>query len=96
MCPYTSQHNGITEQENRTTIDMTMRMLKAKYMRSSFWVEAMCCYAYVVQQGANVTRTEAWGGYKPNVKHLKVFRSIAYAHVPTEKGQILMIEKCRH
>ena len=30
----------------------------------------------------NTTPIEAWSGFKPNVQHLKVFRSITYAHVP--------------
>ena len=30
----------------------------------------------------NTTPIEAWSGFKPNVQHLKVFGSIAYAHVP--------------
>lgn len=30
----------------------------------------------------NVTPYEAWYGLKPDVGHLKVFESIAYAHVP--------------
>lgn len=28
---------------------------------------------------------EEWGGFKPSVSHLRIFGSIAYAHVPDEK-----------
>jgi hypothetical protein len=28
---------------------------------------------------------EAWCGVKPSVLHLKVFRSVAYAHIPNQK-----------
>ncbi|GKV24984.1 hypothetical protein SLEP1_g34508 [Rubroshorea leprosula] len=30
----------------------------------------------------NITPVEAWSGFMPSVKHLKVFGSVAYAHVP--------------
>ncbi|GAB2267118.1 hypothetical protein Dimus_037933 [Dionaea muscipula] len=29
----------------------------------------------------NITPEEAWGGYKPSVRHLRIFGSIAYAHM---------------
>ncbi|GKV33750.1 hypothetical protein SLEP1_g42213 [Rubroshorea leprosula] len=32
----------------------------------------------------NITPVEAWSGFKPSVKHLKVFGSVAYAHIPAE------------
>jgi Reverse transcriptase (RNA-dependent DNA polymerase) len=31
------------------------------------------------------TPQEAWGGQKPTVSHLKVFGSVAYAHVPNQR-----------
>jgi len=34
---------------------------------------------------ANQTPQEAWSGYKPIVSHLKVFGSVAYAHVPDQR-----------
>lgn len=33
----------------------------------------------------NKTPQEAWSGRKPSISHLRVFRSIAYAHEPDQK-----------
>jgi hypothetical protein len=33
----------------------------------------------------NITPQEAWCGVKPSVTHLKVFGSVAYAHIPDQK-----------
>jgi hypothetical protein len=32
-----------------------------------------------------ITPQEAWSGWKPSVKHLKVFGSIGYVHVPEQE-----------
>ncbi|GAB2278278.1 hypothetical protein Dimus_039278 [Dionaea muscipula] len=85
--PYTPQHNGIAERKNRSILDMARSMLKAKKMPNCFWGEAVSCAVYLLNRSPtkslqNVTPEEAWGGYKPSVKHLRIFGSIAYAHVP--------------
>ena len=61
-------------------------MLKAKGMPNSFWAEAVSCSVYLLNRSPtrsvqDITPAEAWSGYKPSVKHLKVFGSVAYAHV---------------
>ncbi|GKU98369.1 hypothetical protein SLEP1_g11381 [Rubroshorea leprosula] len=87
--PYTPQHNGVAERKNRTIMDMTRSLLKAKGMPNSFWGEAVSCSVYLLNRSPtrsvqNITPVEAWSGFKPSVKHLKVFGSIAYAHIPAE------------
>jgi len=44
----------------------------------------------------NMTLEEAWSGRKPSVEHFRIFRCIAYAHVPDEKRKKLddKGEKC--
>ncbi|GKV49004.1 hypothetical protein SLEP1_g55778 [Rubroshorea leprosula] len=32
----------------------------------------------------NITSVKAWSGFKPSVKHLKVFGFVAYAHIPAK------------
>jgi len=86
-CPYTPQHNEVVERKNRTIMDMVRSTLKAKGMPNYFWAEAVTCAVYLInrsptQSVPNTTPIEAWSGFKPNVKHLKVFGSITYAHVP--------------
>ena len=38
------------------------------------------------------TPQEAWNGQKPTISHLKVFGSIAYAHVPDQRRTKLKIK----
>ena len=64
-------------------------MLKAKNMPKEFWAEAVACAVYLSNRSPtkNVkdqTPQEAWSGVKPRVDHLRVFGSIAYAHVPDQ------------
>jgi transposase InsO family protein len=85
--PYTPQQNGVAERKNRTIFDMIRSMLKTKNMPKEFWAEAMQCTVYVQnlcphQILENKTSQEYWTGYNPNVTHLRVFRSVGYAHVP--------------
>ena len=61
--------------------------MKAKRLPKFFWAEAVSCAVYLSNRSPtkNVrdqTPQEAWSGRKPSVKHLRIFRSIAYAHVP--------------
>jgi len=79
-CPYTPQHNEVAERKNRTIMDMTRSMLKAKGMPNYFWVEAITCAVYLINKSPtrsvpNTTPIEAWSGFKSNVQHLKVFGS---------------------
>ncbi|RDX82228.1 hypothetical protein CR513_37009, partial [Mucuna pruriens] len=65
---------------------MARCMLKAKSMPKEFWVEVVSCAVYLSNHSntRNVkgqTRQEAWSEVKPKVNHLRVFGSIAYAHV---------------
>ena len=44
----------------------------------------------------NMTLEEAWSGRKPTVDHFRIFKCIAYAHIPNEKMRKLENkgEKC--
>lgn len=66
----TPYHNRVVEQKNQTIMDMTRSMLKAKGLPNK---ECLKYYPWKV-----------WNGFKPNMKHLKVFGSIVYAYVPAE------------
>jgi len=72
ICPYSSQHNGVDERKNRTIMDITRSMLKAKGMPNYFWVEAVTCAAYLINKSPtrsvpDTTPIEAWSRFKPNV-----------------------------
>ena len=87
--PYTPQQNGVVERKNRIILDMVRSMLKSKRMPKEFWAEAVQCAIYVQNQCPHAklddqTPQEAWSGQKPTISHLKVFGSVAYAHVPDQ------------
>jgi len=59
-------------------------------MPKVFWAEAVQCAIYVQNRCPHVklddqTPQEAWSGQKPTISHLKVFGSVAYAHVSVQR-----------
>jgi transposase InsO family protein len=87
---YTPQHNGVTERMNRTLLGMVRSMLNFKGLSPSYWVEAVHTAVYLrnISPTASldgITPYEAWYGFKPRIKHLRVFGSVCYALVPKEK-----------
>ncbi|MCH84599.1 retrovirus-related pol polyprotein from transposon tnt 1-94, partial [Trifolium medium] len=85
--PYTPQHNGLAERRNRTILDMARSMLKQKNMPPKFWGEAVSAAVYILNKCPtkklkSKVPEEAWSGRKPNVKHLKIFGSLCYKHIP--------------
>ncbi|KAJ7957455.1 Retrovirus-related Pol polyprotein from transposon TNT 1-94 [Quillaja saponaria] len=88
--PMTPQQNGVAERKNRTILNMARCLLKSKNMPKEFWAEAVSCAVYLSNRCPtkgveNQTHQEAWSGKKPNVSHLRIFGSIAYAHVPDQE-----------
>ena len=88
--PYTPQQNGIAERKNRTIVDMTRSMIKTKGLPKEFWAEAVNCSVYIQNRCPHQilgqkTPQEFWSGHKPNVGHLRVFGSVAYAHLPDQQ-----------
>ncbi|KAK4380842.1 Retrovirus-related Pol polyprotein from transposon RE1 [Sesamum angolense] len=59
-------------------------------LAKAFWAEAVYTAVYLLNRCPtkavqNMTPIEAWSGKKPSAKHLRVFSSICYVHIPTEK-----------
>ncbi|BBH04495.1 multidrug resistance-associated protein 9 [Prunus dulcis] len=59
-----------------------------------FWAEAVNTSVYILNRCptkalSKKTPFEAYGGRKPGIKHLKVFGSLCYAHVPKQQRQKL-------
>ncbi|KAL4378928.1 hypothetical protein GQ457_02G031910 [Hibiscus cannabinus] len=95
--PRSPQQNGVVERKNRTILNMARSMLKAKNMPKEFWAEAVSCAVYLSNRSPtknmdNVTPQEAWSGRKPSVRHIRVFGSIAYAHVP-DQGRLKLDDR---
>lgn len=87
IAPYTPQHNGITERRNRSILNMTKSILKAKEMPRRFQGEATSTIVYILNRYptkkiVEKTPYEALTGLKPNVGHLRVFGSTCFRHVP--------------
>ncbi|KAJ4812770.1 polyprotein [Rhynchospora pubera] len=92
--PRSPQQNGIVERKNRTILNMARTMLKRKSMPKEFWAEAVACAVYLSNRSPTkslkkITPQEAWSGWKPSVKHLRVFGSIAYVHIPQQERKKL-------
>jgi hypothetical protein len=65
-------------------------MLKSKNMPKVFWAEAVDYAVYLLNRYKtssleNITPQKAWSDFKPSISHLKVFGSVAYAHIPDQK-----------
>ena len=83
---YTPQHNGTAERRNRTIMNMVRSMLKYKELPMALWSEAAATAVYILNRCPTsrfdgITPEEAWSGFKPDVKHLRVFGSLCYKHI---------------
>ncbi|XP_057996507.1 uncharacterized protein LOC131175847 [Hevea brasiliensis] len=88
--PYSPQQNGVSKRKNRTIVEMARCMLKEKELPKEFWAEAIYTTTYLLNRLPTrsvdrMTPIEAWFESKPSAKHLKVFGSICYMHVPAVK-----------
>jgi hypothetical protein len=87
---YTPQQNGVAERMNHTLLGMARSMLSFKKLSSTYWAKAIHTSIYLRNRSPTasldeITPYEAWFGFKPRVKHLRVFESVCYALVPKEK-----------
>ncbi|KAK4401017.1 Retrovirus-related Pol polyprotein from transposon TNT 1-94 [Sesamum angolense] len=87
---YNPQQNGVSERKNRTVMEMARSMLQEKHLPKAFWAEAVYTAVYLLNRCPtkavqNMTPIEAWSGKKLSAKRLRVFGSICYVHIPTEK-----------
>ena len=72
-------------------------MLEEKSMPTFYLVEMVWTAAYIQNRiGERVSAHGLYFGWKPNLRHLRAFGSLAYVHIPDEKWRNLdlMSEKC--
>ena len=79
---------------NQTLLGMARSMLFFKGPNSCYWAEVVHTTIYLRNRSPSssldgITPFEAWYGFKPMVKHLRVFGLVCYALVPKEKLQKL-------
>lgn len=89
---YTPQQNGVAERKNRTIVEMARSMLKYKGIPNLYWAEAVHTAAYIMNRSPtkavhNMTPYEAWHKKKPVVDHFKIFGSLAYALLPSQRRE---------
>ena len=85
--PYSPQQNGSAERLNRTLVEKVRAELQGAQLEKDLWAEAMVTANYVrnrspVRSSDSKTPWELFFGQKPDVSHLRVFGSTAYAQVP--------------
>ncbi|TYJ99556.1 Retrovirus-related Pol polyprotein from transposon TNT 1-94 [Cucumis melo var. makuwa] len=88
--PYTPQQNGVSERRNRYIMEMTRCMLHEKSLPKKFWAKAANTVVFLqnrlpTKAVKEKTPFEAWYGYKPSLKFLKVFGCLCFTHVPQSK-----------
>jgi len=75
--------------KNRTLVECARGMLKGKNLSNGFWAEAVSTMVYLKNRSPTrslefKTPFEALFGYKPVVKHLRIFVCKAFANIPKE------------
>lgn len=88
--PYNPEQNGKAERFNRTLVEKARAMMQDTNMPKEFWCEAILTAAYLNNRSPttanvnNVTPAEIWYDKKPTIEHLRIFGTVAYAHIPKE------------
>ncbi|RDX81244.1 hypothetical protein CR513_38115, partial [Mucuna pruriens] len=84
---------GRREKKNKTILNIARCMLKVKSMPKEFCAEVVSCAIYLSNR---FPIRNVKGGLKPKVDHLRVFWSIAYAHVPNKGRSMLDDRNVKH
>ena len=86
---YCPEQNGIAERADRTLLESAREILKNSGLPMRSWAEAISSAANVLNlfispQSDTQTPSEIVIGQKPRVYHLRVFRCLAWTHVPDQ------------
>lgn len=84
---YTPQQNKVAECKNRTIMNMACCVLEEKRLPKMFLSEVVKWAYHVLNKSSTYvvkdkTPKECWSGFKPSVKHFKVFGCVGNFHVP--------------
>jgi hypothetical protein len=85
---YTLSQNGVAERLNQTLVAMAKAMLFASGLPQKFWGFAIKAACYIrnrlLIRPGKITLEQAFTGKLPGIKHLRVFRCLAYVLKPHE------------
>ena len=92
--PYTPQQNGVAERKNRSLKKMPSCVLHARSLPSKLWAKALNFAKYIQNRSPHryvedMTPFEAWSGCKPEVTHFRIFGSLGWARISSEKRKAL-------
>lgn len=88
--PRAPEQNGFIERQNRTVLESAKSMMHSRNVPRYLWAEAANTAVYVKNRTASDTLDgstpfQKWFGEKLSVKHLKIFGSDCYVHVPKDQ-----------
>ncbi|WVZ01479.1 hypothetical protein V8G54_027548 [Vigna mungo] len=86
----TPQQNGLAERMNKTILERVRCMLLGSGLSKAFWGEAANTAVYLINRSPSSalnfkTPMEVWSGRPADYSHLRVFGSLAFAHVRGDK-----------
>ncbi|KAJ0536055.1 putative RNA-directed DNA polymerase [Helianthus annuus] len=98
--PYTPEHNGVSERNNRTIVEMALSMLHEKNLSNVFWGEAVATAVYLRNLSPTKALDEAtpfqvWYNRIPSVHHSKVFGCVEYSLIPKQQRRKLEDKACK-
>ena len=82
----------MAKRKNRTIVEMERIMVKKKGLPTKYWGEVVATTIYLINRCptkpvCDKIPLEAWSRNRWIVEHLRVFKCVAYAHVPKEQRQ---------
>ena len=88
--PYTPEQNGVAKRKNRSIVGAARAMVHDQSLPFFLWVEACSTAVYLQNRSphravGNITPKQCFSGKKPEVGHFRIFGSMTYSHVPSEK-----------
>lgn len=90
--PYTPEQNGKIECETRTIVEAAKTMLHTRNLNNILWVENVNTAVYTINRTGtstvkDKTPFEIYFRKEPEIKHLRVFGTNVFTHIPKQKRQ---------
>ena len=85
--PDSPQQNGQVERFQQTIVNGAEAMWHHTGLSNGFWIYAVKAELHMynvtlIKQADYKTPKELWSGQKLNISHLRVFRYLAWVHIP--------------